>query len=105
MDETSQIVVPPSFVALHTAPNGRLALPRAELAQRYELCEDMACALAERCRTVHAVDGVAQDEVLRRCLLGLRAEPAVLSAAQAEWVVRRCAELLDWPQPEDGALG
>ena len=104
MDDHHQILVPDSFIALHTTRNGRPSLPRRELIARYELCEDMATTLTEHCRTIHFRDGVDEAEALRRCHQGLVAEPAVLSAAQAQWVVKRTAELLDWPMPfEDGA--
>lgn len=100
LDPESQVLVPESFIALHVARSGRLTVPRHELLERYELCEDMAGALVEQCRTIHFRDGVDEAEVLRRCLAGLLAEPAVLTPAQALWVVQRTAELLDWPIPE-----
>ena len=103
MDNDNQILVPDSFTALHATPGGRPTLRRDELIARYELCEDMATALTEHCRTIHFRDGVDEAEVLRRCHLGLLAEPAVLSAAQAQWVVQRTAELLGWPLQFEGA--
>ena len=45
-DESSQVLVPPAFVALYLAP-GRLkpTRPAAEIAQRHEFCEDLAQSL------------------------------------------------------------
>ena len=55
MSDDSQLFVPPSFVAVHTLP-GRIkpSLPAAELAQRYELCEDLAQMLAPQAGELQA---------------------------------------------------
>ncbi len=97
MDPDHQIFIPDSFGVLHATASGRPTLARAELVARYELCEDMANALVEHCQAIHFRDGVDEAEVLRRCLQGLLVEPAVLTPAQARWVVTRTAELLGWP--------
>lgn len=97
--EDSQVVVPESFISLHASPSGRLLIGKADLLERYELCEDMATALTEQCRVIHFRDGVDEAQVLSRVHAGLLAEPAVLTANQALWVVQRTAELLDWPIP------
>jgi len=100
MDDHSQILIPDSFVALYLAPGrAKPALPRDELAARYELCEDLAQALVEHARAMLFGQGVSEDEVLLRCHRGLLVEGSVVSAPQAEWVVRRLAELLDWECP------
>lgn len=97
MDDSSQILVPDSFVALYQpSPHRRPSLPRAELAARHELCEDLATLLTEQCRTLQFREDLPEDVVLRRCLQGLRATPETVSADEAWWVVRRAAELLDW---------
>ena len=104
MDHDHQIFIPDSFSALHATRGGRPTLPRTELVARYELCEDMANALVEHCQAIHFRDGVDEAEVLRRCLQGLLVEPAMLTAAQARWVITRTAELLGWPlQFDDGS--
>jgi len=104
MSDESQIEIPPSFMALYLA-HGRQkpSLPHAELAARYELCEDLAQMLTETARNMEFSLGIAESDVLARCLLGLRVEPAVVSEAESVWVVRRLAELLNWPQPADTA--
>jgi len=100
MSEDSQIVVPPSFVALFVPP-GRIkpTEPREVIAERYELCEDLAQALVERAQLVQFDTGADEAEVLRRIGLGLLAGEAIADEAEARWVVRRLAELLDWPDP------
>ncbi len=101
MDEHSQILVPEAFLDLYRSPGrSRLTLPRAEIAARHELCEDLAQAMTEHARAMAVGGLLAEDEVLRRCLAGLRSAEAGLADAEAVWTVRRLAELLDWPQPE-----
>ena len=100
MSDEPQIEIPPSFVALYLAPGRQKAsLPRAELGARYELCEDMAQMLTETARNMVFSLGITEADVLERCLQGLQAPPAVVSEAESTWVVRRLAELLDWPPP------
>ncbi|WP_342129508.1 ATPase with chaperone activity [Hydrogenophaga sp. OTU3427] len=98
MSEDSQILIPPSFIALYV-PEGRIkpTLPRDEIAQRYELCEDMAQMLTDTASTMLVTLGITENDVLQRCRQGLLTEPAVVSAAEAGWVVSRLAELMNWP--------
>ena len=100
MSEDSQLLIPPSFIALYL-PEGRIkpTLSRDEIAQRYELCEDMAQMFTETASTMLVTLGITEHDVLTRCQLGLLAEPAVVSADEAGWVVSRLAELMNWPMP------
>ena len=98
MDE-SQSAVPDSFVALFLRPGShKPSLPRAEILQRYELCEDMAQMLTETARIQLMDLGVAEEDVLERVHAGLSASDTV-GADEALWVVRRLAELLLWDLP------
>jgi hypothetical protein len=99
MSEGSQISVPPSFVALHVDARQRLTVSAAELAARYELCEDLAQHLTEHCRGIHVEVGVDTDEVLERCRLGLCQPESGVGPDESVWVVTRLAELLGWPHP------
>lgn len=100
MSDESQIEIPSSFMALYLAPGRQKpGLPRTELAARYELCEDMAQMLTETARNMEFSLGIAEADVLARCLQGLRVEPAVVNEAESTWVVTRLAELLNWPAP------
>ena len=100
MDEGNQILIPPSFSALYVPP-GKLkpTLGASEMASRYELCEDMAQLLTEQAANQQFQLGITEDLALERCLQGLLATPAVISEAEARWVVCRLAELLHWPLP------
>ncbi len=102
MSDESQIDIPQSFVALYLAPGRQKpSLQRAELAGRYELCEDMAQMLTETARQMEFSLGITEADVLARCLQGLRVEPAVVTKAESTWVITRLAELLNWPAPAD----
>ena len=97
-DDGSQIIVPPSFVALFVPP-GRIkpTAARDEIAARYEFCEDLAQMLTEHAHTKHWELGVTEQDILQRMHQGLLGDDAPVSEAEAAWVVRRLAELLDWP--------
>jgi hypothetical protein len=103
MSDSSQIVVPPSFVALFVPP-GRIkpTAPHAHILARYELCEDLATMLTETARTMLWQLSITEADVLERMRRGLAGDEAVVDAAEAAWVLRRLAELLDWtPLPDD----
>jgi hypothetical protein len=101
----SQVMVPPSFVALYLRPgSSKPTALRAHIAQRHELCEDMAQMLTEQAATQMAVLSVTEHDVLLRVGRGLLASTDVFSPAEARWVLRRLAELLDWPPLPDDAL-
>jgi hypothetical protein len=95
--DDNQTFIPDSFIALYRDARNRLTAPRETIAARYELCEDLANLLTEHCSTVHFRDGVDEATVLGRCHQGLLAPPATVEAPEAEWVLRRTAELLGWP--------
>ena len=101
MSDESQIVVPPSFVALFVEP-GRIKpnASREHIAARHEFCEDLAQMLTEHASTKKWELGVTEADVLERMQRGLLQGPATVDAAEAQWVIRRLAELLDWPQPD-----
>jgi hypothetical protein len=67
------------------------------VAQRYELCEDMATILTTAAKDMLLSLGNTEDDVLLQCYRGLTGEGAVVTQAEAAWVVRRLDELLEWP--------
>lgn len=97
MSHESQVVVPQSFIDLYLPP-GRLKpiAPLAEIAARYEICEDLASALTERATMVLWQHGVTQQDVLQRLHQGLALADSGLNQKEALWIVRRLAELLNW---------
>ena len=101
MDDSSQIEVPPSFMALFTVPGGhRLTQPISAVRERYELCEDMAQMLSEQASAAAFKTGAPEGEVLAGMQAALSAEGGPLLADEPAWVVTRIAELLNWPLPE-----
>lgn len=100
MSDDYQILIPPSFEALHRDPRGRLALPLAEFRQRYELCEDLAQQAVDSAQAAHHDIGLDEGEVLRRCHDGLAQVDLGLNEWELGWVTLRLAELLGWPFPD-----
>jgi hypothetical protein len=103
MSDESQILVPPSFVAMFVEP-GRVKpnAPREHILERYELCEDLATMLVDHASTKLWELGVTEVDVLERIHRGLLTGQAGVTASEAEWVSRRLAELLQWPYPASG---
>ncbi len=100
MSDDNQAVIPRSFVELFVpAGASRPREPRAVIAERYELCEDMAQMLTAHAAAKLVELGVAESDVLQRVYGGLMADGSVLAVDEAGWVTCRLAELLDWPMP------
>jgi len=100
MDDTHQLEVPPSFLALYTRPGGyKLTEPMAVVRERYELCEDLAQMLtAQAAARLHEL-GITEWDVLRKMEEGLAVEGSPVQPPEARWVVRRLAELMAWEDP------
>jgi hypothetical protein len=98
MSEDNQLFIPESFMALFIQP-GRFkpSASRAEVSDRYELCEDMANMLTETAQNMQFSLGITEQDVLMQCLRGLQAEGSVVTLPESHWVVNRLAELLNWP--------
>jgi hypothetical protein len=97
MDDPNQLEVPPSFLALFTPPSGhRLTEPMSTVRRRYELCEDMAQMLTERAATDHFDSRSSRRQALEQMQLALSQPDSPVQQAEAVWVIRRLAELLDW---------
>lgn len=97
MDDSNQIEVPPSFVALFASPSGfKLLEPMSVVRRRYELCEDLAQMLTEQAATARFKSDAGEREVLAAMQAGLQQDGSPVQAREAEWVVRRLAELLNW---------
>lgn len=98
MNDDDQTVVPRSFIDLFVPP-GRVkpTEPWAVIAERHELCEDMAQMLTEVALARRFELGVTEDDVLERIGTGLL-EGGVVTADEGGWVVGRLAELLNWPR-------
>lgn len=91
-----QIEIPESYLALFKGPGQRLTAPAEVIFAGYDLCEDLAQMLSDKCRSVHQVDNVDERTVLERAHEGLVNPGSPVGEQQAIWVIRRTAELLDW---------
>ena len=101
-----QIEIPQSFIALYVDPGRHKPnASREVVASRYELCEDMASMLTEQAKDMSFRLDLTEGDVLVRCLQGLRADAATVTENEAEWVIRRLAELLDWTLPDFADAG
>ena len=97
MSDDNQIEIPASFIALFVAPGRQKpSEPRHVVADRYELCEDLATMLTETAKNMLFSLGIPEHEVLLRIQRGLTGDDAVVSVLEAQWVMQRLAELLDW---------
>jgi hypothetical protein len=97
MPDDNQIDIPASFITLFVAPGRQKpSEPRHVVADRYELCEDMATMLTETAKNMQFSLGISEHEVLVRIQRGLTGDDAVVSVREAQWVMQRLAELLDW---------
>lgn len=97
----SQMFVPESFARLYWLPGRQKpSVSSAELASRYELCEDMAQMLMGQVSLQQFSLGITEELALEHCLKGLCDMPEVLPFSEAQWVVCRLAELLYWPMPD-----
>jgi len=101
MYEENQSEIPESFMLLYVKPHQhKPSLPRAELTQRYELCEDLANMLVDTVSTQQFQLGITETDALAKCWHGLLETPLLINSDEAFWVVCRLAELLSWPIPE-----
>jgi hypothetical protein len=104
MDD-SQIHIPDSFVRLFVRPGRTVPRHRAaEIAQRFEICDDMAAALVPRAQALQFGLGITEADVLDKLLESLLAlaapgadgAPGTLTRPEAHWVVCHLAEQLGW---------
>jgi hypothetical protein len=100
MSDASQLEIPASFVALFVRPGQtRPHTAREVVAARYELCEDLAQSLAPTASHMQLARELHAAEVLAQCQQAICGPEAVINEAEAQWVVCRLAELLDWEMP------
>jgi hypothetical protein len=101
MSDDNQIHLPQSFTTLYVPPGKvKPTIGLREMAQRYELCEDLANLLTEQATNQQFTLGITEELVLAQCEQGLLTAPAVVTPAEARWVVCRLAELLNWPMDQ-----
>lgn len=104
----NQIEIPPSFVALYSDAQQRLLVPPEQLRLRYEVCEDLAQHLAGPAQSMFDAAGRTSPDkgidIQRRILKGLLSGESGIDGREACWVVRRLAELLEWPTLDEDEI-
>jgi hypothetical protein len=99
MSDGNQIISPPSFIALFVEPGrSKPSATREHIYERYDLCEDLANLLTEQATNKLWELGITEADVLERIHQGLGDVDIGLSAAQAQWVISRLAEILGWQE-------
>lgn len=92
----SQTAALRAFVQMYSAD------PRAEqelgpvIGERYEICENLARALAEQLRDMERTLGISSAAVRDRIETGLNRQESIVTASEAHWVMARLADLLGW---------
>lgn len=103
MSDEYQIEIPQSFLQLYTdTGRSKPHAPWEVVIRRYELCEDLANLLTHTAPDMQFSLGIDESDVLQRCHQGLLGDAAVVREDEAQWVVCRLAELLQWKQPNFG---
>lgn len=93
-------------MALFIAPGrSKPSASREEVTRRHEFCDDLANLLTEPAADKLWQLGVTQSDVLERMHRGLISDQATVTPAEAQWVIRRLAELLNWEAPSFDADG
>ena len=99
MSDDNQIIIPPSFIAIFVEP-GRIkpSASKEHIHERYDLCEDMANLLTEQASNKLWELGITKSDVLQRIGNWLAETDIGLTQPEADWVVKRLAEILGWEQ-------
>jgi hypothetical protein len=95
MSDESQIQIPRSFIDLFVPP-GRVkpTETREVIAERYELCEDLAQGLVDTAETQRWSLGITTEDVLQRIAQGLATMDLPMGEAERGWVLSRLGELI-----------
>jgi len=106
MSDDNQTLIPRPFLELFLSPGAsKPNESRAHIAERYELCEDMAQMLTEHATAKRLEMGATASQILDRVHQGLLAEGSVVTPAESGWVICRLSELLAWPAPAWAKIG
>lgn len=94
MYKDSQLYIPASFIALFIDPGQtKPHTPLADIAQRYDWCEDMAQLLVNTTQTQTHRLGITASDVIATVRRNLH-QSETFTPAEADWIVLRLDELL-----------
>jgi len=94
MSEDSQVNVPASFAELYRLPGrSKPSEPWPVIAQRYELCEDLARVVAQS-QAGKALESDWQDVLVAQVADAFKSPDSPVQEAEADWVGKRAVEIL-----------
>ena len=85
-----------AFVEMYTADTRAARDIGPVIGERYELCEHLAQALSRQLADMHNSIGLPTRLVRERVREGLMRQEAIVTEPEAQWVMARLADLLDW---------
>ena len=103
MSHSNQQFIPSSFTDLFKDPSrpyAKASEPFEVILERYDLCEDMAQMLFQPALNMMGSTNIVESDVIERTFKGLLVNPEIVNAAEAQWIVQRLCELLNWPMQE-----
>jgi hypothetical protein len=69
--------------------------------ERYQICENLAQALARQLRDMEHTLGVSSVAVRRRIQASLGRQDSIVTPGEADWVLARLSDLLGWFEAEE----
>jgi hypothetical protein len=103
MSNSNQQLIPSSFTDLFKDPSrpyAKASEPFEVILERYDLCEDMAQMLFQPALNMMGSMNIVESDVIERTFKGLLVNPEIVNTAEAQWIVQRLCELLNWPMQE-----
>lgn len=103
MSYSNQQFIPSSFTDLFkdpTRPYAKPSEPFEVILERYDLCEDMAQMLYQPSLNMMGSMNITESDVLERTFKGLLVSQDLVSLREAQWIVQRLCELLEWDMQE-----
>jgi hypothetical protein len=85
-----------AFVEMYAADTRAAREIGHVIGERYELCENLAQALARQLADMEQATGVPSHSVRERVRAGLLRQESVVTEPEAQWVMARLSDLLAW---------
>jgi hypothetical protein len=85
-----------AFVEMYTADTRAARDIGPVIGERYELCENLAQALARQLTALEHSTGLPSHSARDRVQEGLMRQEAIVTEHEAHWIMVRLADLLDW---------
>ena len=99
MSHNNQQFIPNSFTDLFKdplRPYAKASEPFEVILERYDLCEDMAQMLYQPALNMMGSMNITESDVIERTFKGLLVNQEIVKTQEAQWIVQRLCELLEW---------